>query len=1024
MKYFTKKATPIALWFLIFTCFPPEGFAEIEEVVADYYLSVIFNVEENLVTGTAKIDITPGREFSLSFAQLTVTGILLKGQNSSEKNVFIEDDIIVIPSSDIKRELYISYTRKVTNSFTNRINQDGIALVYNWHPVPDAPMRFHVTATLPENFMAVTETDQFPLQKSGNTVTSTFSQLVESIHFTAGPYHHKKLKVRKDLYVHSLFFTEERHLADDYLQAAKKFINRYEKEIGLFPYNHYVIAANRLPSGFGIPGFTLIGQMVLRLPFIKETSLRHEILHSWFGNKVGVDYTTGNWCEGLTSYLADHSNRAERGEGVNARKEIITNYLSYVHEENKISLSDFYSAGHNQRAARAVRAVGYGRGALLFHELKEKIGAESFNNGVRLFYAANKDKKASWKDLQKHFEASSKVKLGVFFAERLQRNDIPSLGIGKTAVSYMNDKPVLSFSLIQQTEAPFSLTVPIQIKSVTGITNHTQLIKEKETQVSIELKNQPLEIILDPEYSFLRKLSPAELPATWSRFMGSDKKLVILAREKDRDIYSTLLQALGDGELPVKVSSEVSNQELSENSLLFLGTDQAPSLSLFADPDHQKDGFTLDVRNNPLNHQYVAVLVSCSNRAEADAISNRLSHYGKYSFLHFLHGRNLEKRISSSRSGISIVLDAMVAGGKTSTISSFTEIVDELSKSRVVYVGETHTSLSDHLLQLRIIEALYARDPNLAIGMEMFPASKQPILDLYITEKSGMDEQTFLQESDYFNVWRYDYRFFRDIIHFAKANKIPIRGLNLDKATVSNIFRSGNTDSLDEDILKSLPPERNLDMADYGERLSLMHNIHMQGGHGKGNISGFIQAQGLWDETMAENIVNYLKVHPKRRMVVLAGAQHSRKDSGIPPRVKRRLDIQQSSVLNINNSSSSMNLKQVADYYFLSDMAELPEPPRIGIVLVTITKDENNYIEISQISPHGKAGEGGLLKGDILKEINGVIIYEMSDIRIAMVNAEEGETVDMKILRSDGSAEIEMQLEVELSSSPPPMIHP
>ena len=42
------------------------------------------------------------------------------------------------------------------------------------------------------------------------------------------------------------------------------------------------------------------------LPFILTSSYPHEILHNWWGNCVYVDYATGNWCEGLTAYLADH----------------------------------------------------------------------------------------------------------------------------------------------------------------------------------------------------------------------------------------------------------------------------------------------------------------------------------------------------------------------------------------------------------------------------------------------------------------------------------------------------------------------------------------------------------------------------------------------------------------------------------------------------------------------------------------------------------------------------------------------
>ena len=204
----------------------------------------------------------------------------------------------------------------------------------------------------------------------------------------------------------------------------------------------------------------------------------------------------------------------------------------------------------------------------------------------------------------------------------------------------------------------------------------------------------------------------------------------------------------------------------------------------------------------------------------------------------------------------------------------------------------------------------------------------------------------------------------------------------------------------------------------------MMHTIHMEGSHGNGKISGFIQAQGLWDETMADNIVTYLENNPKRRMVVLAGAQHTRKDYGIPPRVKRRLDIEQSSVLNIYNSFGPSNLAQVADYYFLAGASDLPETPKIGIVLTTVEDGNQAYLKISQISPHGKAGEAGLLEGDILTTINGFQVKDMADLRIAMMDAGEGETISVKVLRKDGNTQMEKEFQVELSSSPLPMMHP
>ncbi len=203
-------------------------------------------------------------------------------------------------------------------------------------------MRFHVTADPARPFFRSYGSRQFSPQQQGNTVSAVFSRPVTNIHFIAGPYSIEKQRVREGFSVYTMFFKEDKELADGYLQAAADYLKRYEKEIGPFPYNHYVIVANRLPTGYGMPTFTLTRPDGSAPPFIKDTSLGHEIVHSWFGNAVEVDYSQGNWCEGLTSFLADHAYREEKGEGIADRLESITRYLSYVHKDISHSTGCFY----------------------------------------------------------------------------------------------------------------------------------------------------------------------------------------------------------------------------------------------------------------------------------------------------------------------------------------------------------------------------------------------------------------------------------------------------------------------------------------------------------------------------------------------------------------------------------------------------------------------------------------------------------------------------------------------------------
>ena len=63
------------------------------------------------------------------------------------------------------------------------------------------------------------------------------------------------------------------------------------------------------------------------------------------------------------------------------------------------------------------------------------------------------------------------------------------------------------------------------------------------------------------------------------------------------------------------------------------------------------------------------------------------------------------------------------------------EITAVLSDANVIYLGEQHDRHSDRQKQLEIIQALYRRNPQLAIGLEMFQRPYQQYLDAYIAGK-------------------------------------------------------------------------------------------------------------------------------------------------------------------------------------------------------------------------------------------------------------------------------------------------
>src|SRR5262249_52217020 len=99
----------------------------------------------------------------------------------------------------------------------------------------------------------------------------------EGIELIAGPY---AVEQRQSgaVALRTYFHPEIAELSSGYLDAAAGYVSRYSQAVGAYPYAGFSIASSPLPTGFGMPSLTYLGIDVLRLPFIRTTSLGHEVL--------------------------------------------------------------------------------------------------------------------------------------------------------------------------------------------------------------------------------------------------------------------------------------------------------------------------------------------------------------------------------------------------------------------------------------------------------------------------------------------------------------------------------------------------------------------------------------------------------------------------------------------------------------------------------------------------------------------------------------------------------------------------
>ncbi|MDQ1331524.1 MAG: Cofac hem bdg protein [Thermodesulfobacteriota bacterium] len=211
---------------------------------------------------------------------------------------------------------------------------------------------------------------------------------------------------------------------------------------------------------------------------------------------------------------------------------------------------------------------------------------------------------------------------------------------------------------------------------------------------------------------------------------------------------------------------------------------------------------------------------------------------------------------------------------------SFDELIADLKESRMIYIGETHTSKPHHDIQLQIIRELYGKNPEIiTVGMEMFDRTYQPILDKW--SEGGLDRQSFINRTHWYANWKYDYELYSGILEFIKEKKIKLVGLNIPFHIPAKIARGG-LESLSGDEKKHLPEK--IDVSDklhreYVENIFRRHKIK-----GMEDFEYFYVAQCVWEDIMAETASNNIK---NGVMVILAGNGHVLR-YGIPGRAFAR----------------------------------------------------------------------------------------------------------------------------------------
>ena len=332
---------------------------------------------------------------------------------------------------------------------------------------------------------------------------------------------------------------EDKVLAQRYLDATSDYLNLYYNLIGEFPYQKFDVIENFWETGYGMPSFTLLGKRVMRFPWIINTSYPHELLHNYWGNSVYVDYNKGNWCEGITTYMADHLLKEKDGEGYIFRRAQLKKYTDYVTSE-----SDFPPSQFKSKHDAASEAIGYGKVLMANHMLRVKYGTDVFLKAYADLYQNHKFETASFNDIKNCFENASGENLDNFFNQWINSEGAPTINLKKVKVKKKKEIYTLNFQITQSYQnKPYELNIPVYVYFKNNLTVERKVLylSEPGHSYSLNFTDEPVRIDIDPLFDVMRRVNRDEVPPTFSQILGSNKWTIILPKSsKDYFHYKNL----------------------------------------------------------------------------------------------------------------------------------------------------------------------------------------------------------------------------------------------------------------------------------------------------------------------------------------------------------------------------------------------------------------------------------------------------------------------------------------------------
>lgn len=537
------------------------------------------------------------------------------------------------------------------------ICNDGVYLCSStiWYPYFDVKLiSYNLTTIIDSQWGVISQGTRTKnvIEQNNKVIRYENPEAQDEIYLIAAKWTEYNKQAGKVL-VQAVLRTPDSTMANRYLDATIKYLDTYNRLIGQYPYSKFTLVENFWQTGYGMPSFTLLGDQIIRLPFIINTSYPHELLHNYWGNSVYVDNIKGNWCEGITAYMADHLMGEQQGKGSDYRRNVLKKYTDYVNESNDFPITKFRNRNNS-----AEEAVGYGKSLMVYEMLRYRFGDDVFRKAFTKFYNDYKFKEASFDDIKKTFETITGQNLDQYFTQWITRTGAPTLKLQNVVVNPKESKYEITFTISQvQKEDVFNLNVPVAIY-LEGDDN--VLIKDinvtkRDEKITLLLDKRPVRIDVDPQFNVFRRLDRDEVPPTISQLYGKADAVIILPKSSPylkeyEDLANQWSNIQKAQHKKLEILYDADLQQLPDKAAWIIGFENKFVANLKGFDSYKgyisketidyaealkKTGGLIYAYSNPTNKEETNVFLGGNSGNMINALQRKIQHYTKYSYLGF-----------------------------------------------------------------------------------------------------------------------------------------------------------------------------------------------------------------------------------------------------------------------------------------------------------------------------------------------------------------------------------------------------